>query len=243
MLAHYRHTKHRKTKRGVHNNASNLLNLNGARGGKIQDFKSCASTYSATPSTLKKIHEFDAIFNGANSTFSINGLSVCYNSLNRRKGKRMEEYGWIVWTMVGVAMIIAEIFTLGFVLLWFGIGALAAGIASFLGFGYLVQFLVFAFVSVTLTLFSRKIFSSKFEEINGLKTGIDSLPGQIGTVTISGKGSLGEGAVKVYGSVWTAFPEEGETLIKGEKVEVTRIAGSSIYVTKYKKLPEWRDSE
>jgi membrane protein implicated in regulation of membrane protease activity len=155
----------------------------------------------------------------------------------------MEQYGWIIWTVIGVLMIVAEMFTLGFVLFWFGIGAFAAGIASVLGFGYFVQFVSFAAVSIAFTLLSRKIFSSRYEELNGVKTGIDSLPGQIGTVTISGKGTLGEGAVRVYGSVWTAFPEEGETLIKGEKVEVTRIAGSSIYVTKYKKLPEWRDSE
>jgi len=74
--------------------------------------------------------------------------------------------------------------------------------------------------------------------------GVDSLPGQIGTVTIASKGALNEGAVKVYGSTWTAFPIDEETsLIEGEKVEVVSVKGSSIYVRRVsKELPEWRDS-
>ncbi len=157
--------------------------------------------------------------------------------------KKMEQYSWVFWSILGVLFIIAEIFTLGFVLFWFGIAAFAALVVSLFGFGFLTQFLVFAGVSIICTLLSRKIFASKYNLTTDIRTGIDSLPGQVGTVTISGKGTLGEGAVKVYGSVWTAFPEDDEMLVKGDKVEVTRIAGSSIYVRKYKELPEWRDSE
>ena len=47
----------------------------------------------------------------------------------------MDQAGWILWLILGVGLIIAEIFTLGFVLLWFGIGALAAAAVGFLGFG------------------------------------------------------------------------------------------------------------
>jgi membrane protein implicated in regulation of membrane protease activity len=39
--------------------------------------------------------------------------------------------------------------------------------------------------------------------------------------------------VKVFGSVWTAYPAEGERpLSEGEKVEVVSVEGSSIYVKK-----------
>ena len=55
--------------------------------------------------------------------------------------------------------------------------------------------------------------------------------GQIGTVVESSRGALNEGAVKIYGSVWTAFPAEGEwPLTEGESVSVERIEGNSIYV-------------
>ena len=154
----------------------------------------------------------------------------------------MEQFTWILWIVLGAVLIIAEIFTFGFVLFWFGIGALAAALIGWLGFGFGLQFLIFAIVSIALTAMSRTIFVKYFPENEDvLKTGIDSLPGQIGTVTIASKGALQEGAVKVYGSVWTAFPVDDETpLVEGEKVEVVRVQGSSIYVRSTKELPEWR---
>jgi len=156
----------------------------------------------------------------------------------------MDQIAWILWLILGVALIIAEVFTLGFVLFWFGIGALAAALAGFLGVGWVGQFLVFLVVSGALTAMSRTIFARYLPHNEGeaLKTGVDSLPGQVGTVTSGSKGALQEGAVKVFGSTWTAFPEDGETLLlEGEKVEVVRVKGSSIYVRKVTgELPEWR---
>lgn len=149
--------------------------------------------------------------------------------------------------MLGVALIIAEIFTLGFVLLWFGIAAIAAAFVGMLGGGFLLQFLVFAIVSVALTAMSRTIFANYFSHGEGqrMKSGVDSLPGKIGTVTTASKGALQEGAVKVFGSTWTAFPTEGESdLVEGEKVEVVEVKGSSIYVRRtggIKTLPNWRE--
>jgi membrane protein implicated in regulation of membrane protease activity len=157
----------------------------------------------------------------------------------------MEQFTWILWIVLGAILIIAEIFTLGFVLFWFGIGALAAAFAGWLGFGFGLQFLIFAIVSIALTAMSRTIFVSYFSQNDdSLKTGIDSLPGQIGTVTIGSRGALQEGAVKVYGSVWTAFPiDDSVPLIEGEKVEVVRVQGSSIYVRGANELPEWRENK
>ena len=158
----------------------------------------------------------------------------------------MQQYIWVLWIVLGVALIIAEIFTLGFVLLWFGIGAIAAALVGLAGGGYLLQFLVFAVVSVALTAMSRTIFATYFRHDEGsqLKMGVEALPGKVGTVTTASKGALNEGAVKVFGSTWTAFPADGEQeLIEGEKVEVVEVKGSSIYVRRItNELPEWRSS-
>ena len=156
----------------------------------------------------------------------------------------MDQIVWILWLVLGVGLIIAEIFTLGFVLLWFGIGAIAAALVGIMGGGFLLQFLVFAAVSIALTAMSRTIFSRYLPhgEGNTMKSGIDSLPGKVGTVTMASKGALSEGAVKVFGSTWTAFPIDGESeLVEGEKVEVVEVKGSSIYVRRVtNELPEWR---
>jgi membrane protein implicated in regulation of membrane protease activity len=157
----------------------------------------------------------------------------------------MDQFLWIGWLILAVVLIIAEIFTLGFVLLWFGIGALAAALVGFFGLGLGWQFGTFAVVSIALTAMSRTIFANYFPhgDGNAMKSGVDSLPGKIGTVISSSKGAMQEGAVKVFGSTWTAYPVDGDTdLVEGEKVEVVEVKGSSIYVRRVtNELPEWRN--
>src|SRR5437879_7300700 len=125
----------------------------------------------------------------------------------------MENYLWIFWTILGAILIIAEIFTTGFVLLWFGIGALAAAFAGLVGVHSItLQFLIFAVVSIGLTAASRTIFVNYFsrEKSGGdLKSGFEGLPGKMGTVVSSSRGAWHEGAVKGFGSAWTACHAEG----------------------------------
>jgi membrane protein implicated in regulation of membrane protease activity len=94
----------------------------------------------------------------------------------------MSDLTWILWVVLGVILIVAEIFTPGFVLLWFGIGAIIAALAALVGLGYPLQFLLFFIVSIALTAASRTIFTRYLvrgnEEGGGYKSGADSLPGR-----------------------------------------------------------------
>src|SRR5678816_4066901 len=142
---------------------------------------------------------------------------------------------WVLWCILGAILIVAEIFTTGFVLLWFGIGALAAAFAGFIGIDSLaIQFLIFAGVSMALTAASRTIFINYFSrEKSGqsLRTGVVSLS----------RGALQEGAVKVFGSTWTAYPAPGEPPLEaGERVCVESVEGASIYVKRVGGEPDWR---
>ena len=158
-----------------------------------------------------------------------------------------ENWTWILWTVLGVVLVIAEVFTPGFVLLWFGVGALAAALAAFLGAGLAAQFFLFISISAALTALSRTIFVNYFtarDEPEGLRTGAAALPGQVGTVVSSSQGALNEGAVKVFGSVWTAYPAEGEPPLEaGDRVVVERLRGASIYVRRAGSVPDWRARE
>jgi len=160
----------------------------------------------------------------------------------------MESYLWIFWAILGAMLVVAEIFTTGFVLLWFGIGALAAALVGLLGVDSIVaQFLVFAIVSIGLTAASRTIFVNYFsrEKSGGdLKTGMETLPGKVGTVVSSSRGALNEGAVKVFGSTWTAYPVDGEEPLEaGDRVQVERVQGASIYVRRVDQSRDWRGKE
>jgi len=160
----------------------------------------------------------------------------------------MSEWFWILWCMLGVVLIVAESFTTGFVLLWFGIGALLAALASFVGIDSLgIQFLIFAVTSIALTAASRTIFINYFsreKSETSLRSGVDGLPGKVGTVVSSSKGALNEGAVKVFGSTWTAYPAPGEEPLEaGERVCVESVEGASIYVRRVGGEPDWRSKE
>jgi len=104
--------------------------------------------------------------------------------------------------------------------------------------------MIFAVVSIGLTAASRTIFVNYFSrEKTGqsLRSGVDALPGKIGTVVSSSKGALHEGAVKVFGSTWTAYPAAGEEPLEaGERVCVDSVEGASIYVRRVRAEPDWR---
>jgi len=156
----------------------------------------------------------------------------------------MSELLWILWCILGAILIVAEIFTTGFVLLWFGIGALAAGFAGLVGINsVMVQFLIFAIVSIGLTAASRTLFVNYFAGQEGggqLRTGVDALPGKIGTVVSSSRGAMNEGAVKVFGSTWTAYPAIGESPLEaGERVRVESVEGASIFVRRIQEGSDW----
>src|SRR5438045_9755981 len=102
----------------------------------------------------------------------------------------MDQIAWIVWLVVAVGLIVAEIFTLGFVLFWFGVGALAAALVGFFGLGLGWQFFTFAVVSIALTAMSRTIFANYFShgDFYRINSAVDALPGTVGTVTPASKG-------------------------------------------------------
>ena len=148
---------------------------------------------------------------------------------------------WVIWLIVAAVFLAAEVFTPGFFLLWFGVGALVAGLLAMLGIGgFAAHMLVFVIVSVALVVASRTIFERFFARDAGapaLPSGIETMIGKIGLVVEASRGPLNEGAVKVHGSVWTAYPAEGEWPLRdGDSVSVERIDGNTIYVRRTARL-------
>ena len=152
---------------------------------------------------------------------------------------------WYIWLILAAIFIVAEMFTTGFVLLWFGIGALVAALLALTGLvGMPLQILAFLVVSVALTIASRTIFERfllRGSPGRELKTGVDTLPGRIGVVVEPSKGAMQEAAVRVFASTWRAFPCEGEDPLKeGEQVEIERVDGATVYVRRVDSEPSWR---
>lgn len=146
--------------------------------------------------------------------------------------------------ILAALFILGEMFTSGFVLLWFGIGSIVAALLGLLGLGLPLQIVAFLAVSVALTVASRTIFDRfimRGSPGRELKMGMDMLPGKVGIVVNSSEGAMSEGAVRVFGSTWRAFPAEGEEpLREGEQVQVERVDGATVYVRRVGQEPSWR---
>ena len=135
---------------------------------------------------------------------------------------------WWVWLIIVGALIILEIFTHGFLVFWFAMGALVATIVSIFSPNIFIQFLVFAIAS-TILLFFTKSFSEKIRvKESTTKFNIDTVIGKIGTVEkeIS---KLDFGIVKIGGSTWTAVSLD-ETIKEGEQVVVKKVDGVKVVV-------------
>lgn len=142
---------------------------------------------------------------------------------------------WLIWLILAAVFLVAEVFTTGFVLLWFGVGAAVAALLALLGVQSLtVQVFAFLAVASLLVVASRTIFEQFFMRTSSgkdLKTGVAQMIGQSATVTEASRGTLNEAAVRAYGSVWTALPLPGEApLQEGETVLIERLEGNTVYV-------------
>ncbi|MBS1810312.1 MAG: NfeD family protein [Acidobacteria bacterium] len=139
---------------------------------------------------------------------------------------------WIIWLVIAALLMAGEVATTGFFLLWFGIGAVVAAVAALLGVSSLpIQVTIFLVVSLLLVVASRTIFEKYITKHDSLKTGVDSMIGEIVSVVEASQGARNEAAIKAFGSVWTAIPVAGEEPLQiGESVRIDHVDGNTVYV-------------
>ncbi len=138
---------------------------------------------------------------------------------------------WHFWILASMLLFILEIFTPGFVLACFGLGAIAAGIVSFFT-SLEVQLLVFAFVCILSYIFIRPLAIKIINKDNGFKSNVDVLKGKKATVTKDFDSKLQRGRVKIDGDDWRAETEQAEQLLTGDVVEIVKVESNTLIVTK-----------
>ena len=131
---------------------------------------------------------------------------------------------WQFWLIVAGICLVIEIATVGFLVFWFGIGALFAMITSFFTDNLIIQTVVFILSSTVLLFFTRP-FVNKFSPKEKVKTNAFSIIGKKGIVTHTINPIPGEGQVKVGSEVWSAKSSEDVKIEKGLEVEVLDIDG------------------
>lgn len=133
------------------------------------------------------------------------------------------------WIVIAILFFVAEIFTAGFVLLCFGVGALGAALAAFLGVGLALQIVVFIIVSAVAVLLSRP-FAARISRPGVQQIAGDRVIGKWAVVLQTVDPLANTGMVRVESERWRAESMEGEQLEAGEVVEVVAVDGVRLLV-------------
>jgi membrane protein implicated in regulation of membrane protease activity len=138
----------------------------------------------------------------------------------------------VIWLVIGLALIAAEVLTGDLFLIMLGGGALAAaGSTALFDLPIWVDGVVFLLVSILLLAgvrpaLKRRLFSGK-----GVLDRAKALEGE--SALVLDRIARHEGQVKLDGEVWTARPlNEGDSYEPGDHVTVIRIDGATAVVWK-----------
>ena len=144
----------------------------------------------------------------------------------------IEQYMWIIWLVLFVAMLIIESVGPALVSIWFALGAVIALILSFIPeVSWWIEVIVFVVISIATLLALRPILK-RYIKRNKFNTNIDSFAGKRGYV-IEDITYLKPGAVKIGDVSWTAIPVgKDEKIVENEIIEVVAVNGNKLVVKK-----------
>lgn len=137
---------------------------------------------------------------------------------------------FVTWLIIGLVLIVAEMVTTTFILLFFGVGAIVTSIAAALGLESIAaQIILCTVVSASGTF----LFRSK------LRASLEAKKPMAGNDLSNEKIVLEEdipsGAqvnIEYRGSPWTAINESGESLRRGQTVRIARTEGIKLILEK-----------
>lgn len=133
---------------------------------------------------------------------------------------------WL-WTIFALVMAVGEIFTAGFFLLPFAIGAAAAAVLAWIGTGVIAQWLVFFGVSLFAMAYLRK-FIARQDEGDQPVLGANRWITSTGVVLEDINPTTGQGMVKVHQEEWRATAHQ--PIAQGTPIVVTEVRGTRFVV-------------
>ncbi|MDP2183039.1 MAG: NfeD family protein [Actinomycetota bacterium] len=143
----------------------------------------------------------------------------------------MYEFGpWLwAWIVLAAALFIGEIFTAGFFMLPFGIGASAAAVLEFLGVGPVWQWIAFIGVSAIAFMAFRTVVDRLTHE-PPVRTGVDRLIGKRGLVIEELVPDSPVGQVRIEREEWRADTPGHQVIPVGTTVVVDSVVGAHLMV-------------
>lgn len=140
----------------------------------------------------------------------------------------MEIVRW-VWLGIAIFFFLAELFTAGFVLAAFGVGAAAAALVAFVGLDLPWQLVAFIGVSTVAVLLSRR-FADRVTGQQAQGVGIDRVLNKRAVVLEPIDAMTARGRVRVEREEWRADSVTGKSIAGGTIVEVVGVVGTRLQV-------------
>lgn len=137
---------------------------------------------------------------------------------------------WAGWLIVAGICFVIEIYTIGFFVFWFGIGALITMLSSFFISSIFIQAMIFVISSSLLLLFTKPLSKKFIKENQTTQTNVYSIIGKDALVIENIDSINGEGKIKVNGEIWSAISDTN--IEKNTKVKVLNINGVKAKVEK-----------
>ncbi len=134
----------------------------------------------------------------------------------------------LVWLVVGLGLLILELFTMTFFLMWVACGALLAALSAFLTTAPWVPWMVFSVSSVVLLLATRPLARSLHGKVT-VPSNVDRLVGQTAVVLESIDNAANTGRVRIESDEWRAR-STGDVVLEGQRVIVERVEGATLIV-------------
>lgn len=138
---------------------------------------------------------------------------------------------WQIWLIIAILFFILEMMGPGFLLFWFGVGALITTVVSIFVDNVIIQIGVFA-ISSTLLLFCTKPFVKKVTQNKTVLTNAYSIIGKNGIVTKEINTLKGSGQIKINEEIWSAKSSTNDIIPEGTTVTVLQIDGVKALVEK-----------
>ena len=135
---------------------------------------------------------------------------------------------FLQWAAIAIVCMGLEIASSGFWFMWLGIAGIVIALLALTGLvtGLVVQFILFAVISLILIVFTRPLLM-RFIKVRDTHSNTDALIGKP-AVVIQPITPLEAGQVKVNGEIWSAVSDV--ELAAGEKVRVIAVTGVKLQV-------------
>lgn len=140
---------------------------------------------------------------------------------------------WVLWLIAAGIILVLEMFSLTFYMLWFCIGTLVAALVAWIApEAYLLQVVAGSVVALILTYFTKPL-SRRFRAAKGFKDAGTELVGRQGVV-IEPIEQGQYGIVKVGGDTWSATSTQN--LARDERVRVLKRSSTIIEVERWEEF-------